>query len=599
MTKYSSNLRLQTDMDFSNTDNDENHRLLEEIMNSNNNNNNNDNNDNNNNNNTHNSTNNNDKFNNLTSFLTDPSFLSISSYPQLNSENGISNHGHTNDKPINRDADNDTPISINMQDAHEFLKFDINTLNNTLSNEDKFNSTSDLMRANIYPNTPAEQHEKISYKRHMTNQAQSFSNTPQVSMNTNEHGVYGENEPVASFLDDMFSTTHHVGSQSSDIHSVPFHNNSHQQSHHGSVSNIDNPILHESSSGHHIYKSAFSTSITKDPIGNNIQSSSFSEPINPDFLFNNLNNGGVDESLMDYTDDFSSSLGSSITSDIMTPSSFSLNPQQLDTFARSDSNSNSLSSSIRSPSATSTSLRNVNYLSQSLRQPNIMGTTPKSRHASLATNLNSVDSLSMSVPKSLSHLSTEEKLRRKRDFHNAVERRRRDLIKQKIKELGNLVPPSLLCFDSTGKQVKPNKGIILNKTVDYITFLMRVLEAQDAKKEHLISKINELEAQFGNININDSRGPQFNRSDATLVNHNTGNFNSFGLNLENVTVAKTDINNLGTADTAIKVEAQTHVSDDLKQFLSGDIVEAEDNAKLRFNNNENKNPAEYLLEFDP
>lgn len=552
-----------------------------------------------NNNNHNNIANNNDKFNNLTSFLTDPSFLSMSSYPQLNSDNSILNHGHAIDKPINRDADNDTPMSINMQDAHEFLKFDINTL----PNADKFNLPSDSARGNIYPNTPAEQHEKISFKKHMNNQPQSLLNTSQVRVNKNEQGTYDETEPVASFLDDMFSTSRHlnVDSQSSNIHSVPFSNNSHVQSHHGSIPNIDSSILHNTSNGDHLYKSSFSSSITKDPIESNIQSGSFSEAINPDFLFNNSNNGAsMDESLMDFTDDFSSSWGSSVTSDVMTPSSFSFNPQQLETFPRSDSNSNSLSSSIRSPSVTSTSLRNANYLSQSLRQPNIMGTTPKSRHASLVTNSNNLDSLSMSVPKSLSHLSTEEKLRRKRDFHNAVERRRRDLIKQKIKELGNLVPPSLLCYDSTGKQVKPNKGIILNRTVDYITFLMTVLEAQDKKKEHLISKINELEAQVGNININDSRDPQSKGSDATLVNRNSSNNNNneFGLKLENVPVTTTDFNNLGTAGTRIKLETETHVSDDLKQFLSGDIVEAEDNAKLRFNNNENKNPAEYLLEFD-
>lgn len=576
-------------MDFSNTDNDENHRLLEEIMNSNHHNNN-----------DHNINNiNNDKRKNLASFLTDPSFLNISSYPQLNSENSTIIHGHTNEPNINRDDDDDTPMSNNMEDAHEFLKFDISTLHHTLSNADNFNSPNDLMGGQIYPNTPAEQQEKLLYKRTNLNQNQSSQ-----ERNNNTTNVEQQQDPehVASFLDDMFTTSHLNGSNTtntnSNLHSL--RRNSQEQSHHGSISNIDTSFLHDTTSNggvFHFHKSSFSTSITKDSMNGNIQAGSYIEPVNPDFLFNTINNGGVDESILNYTDDLSSSLSSSVTSDIMTPSSFSFNPQQFETLTRSDSNSNLLSTSVRSPSTTSTSLRNANYLSQSLRQPNMMGTTPKSRHSSLATNLNNLDSLSTSVPKSLSHLSTEEKLRRKRDFHNAVERRRRELIKQKIKELGNLVPPSLLCFDSSGKQVKPNKGIILNKTVDYISFLMRVLEAQDNKKAHLLTKINELEAKVGKIDINGSRKPQSNGSGATLINNSTNN-NNFGLNLENVAVTKTDINNMGTADSTVKLETNTHITDDLKQFLSGDLAEAEDNAKLMFSNNENKNPADYLLEFD-
>ena len=135
-------------------------------------------------------------------------------------------------------------------------------------------------------------------------------------------------------------------------------------------------------------------------------------------------------------------------------------------------------------------LRNINT---SCDSPS--GTIKRSRKTSPITN--SPDSVSTRTSKSSVQLSTEEKLRRKRDFHNAVERRRRELIKQRIKELGSLVPPALLCFDSSGKQVKPNKGIILNKVVEYIHFLRNLLEVQDGRLEQLCAKIDGLEQTLG------------------------------------------------------------------------------------------------------
>ena len=135
-------------------------------------------------------------------------------------------------------------------------------------------------------------------------------------------------------------------------------------------------------------------------------------------------------------------------------------------------------------------LRNINT---SCDSPS--GTIKRSRKTSPITN--SPDSISTKTSKSSVQLSTEEKLRRKRDFHNAVERRRRELIKQRIKELGSLVPPALLCFDSSGKQVKPNKGIILNKVVEYIHFLRNLLEVQDGRLEQLCAKIDGLEKTLG------------------------------------------------------------------------------------------------------
>lgn len=111
-------------------------------------------------------------------------------------------------------------------------------------------------------------------------------------------------------------------------------------------------------------------------------------------------------------------------------------------------------------------------------------------------------------------LSKEEKLKRRREFHNAVERRRRDLIKEKIKELGVIVPPlmlnpqlcavQLLLLSSNPevsdlislvkvKETKPNKATILNKLVDYIQHLKYVLEQQDRERERLQQKLNSLQ----------------------------------------------------------------------------------------------------------
>ncbi|KAI9091520.1 helix-loop-helix DNA-binding domain-containing protein, partial [Phlyctochytrium arcticum] len=56
-----------------------------------------------------------------------------------------------------------------------------------------------------------------------------------------------------------------------------------------------------------------------------------------------------------------------------------------------------------------------------------------------------------------------EKRRRRRESHNAVERRRRDNINEKIQELATLLPDF-----ASDSQNKPNKGVILRRSVDYI-----------------------------------------------------------------------------------------------------------------------------------
>lgn len=129
---------------------------------------------------------------------------------------------------------------------------------------------------------------------------------------------------------------------------------------------------------------------------------------------------------------------------------------------------------------------------------------------------------------SAKQLNKEDKLKRRREFHNAVERRRRDLIKERIKELGLLVPPSLLTPQSYAvqhlqrnsqlnskeindllasirvKETKPNKNTILNKTVDYVHHLLYIIEQQEDCRKQLEANI-ELYKEKLKKNNGDSR----------------------------------------------------------------------------------------------
>ncbi|KAI8142893.1 hypothetical protein BJV82DRAFT_612643 [Fennellomyces sp. T-0311] len=98
-----------------------------------------------------------------------------------------------------------------------------------------------------------------------------------------------------------------------------------------------------------------------------------------------------------------------------------------------------------------------------------------------------------------------EKRRRRRESHNAgktgfavvvniyiyfsheedvVERRRRDNINDRIQELGTLLPESMLENNGT---YKPNKGIILKKSVDHIRFLQQEVSTYQQRIRQLES----------------------------------------------------------------------------------------------------------------
>lgn len=87
------------------------------------------------------------------------------------------------------------------------------------------------------------------------------------------------------------------------------------------------------------------------------------------------------------------------------------------------------------------------------------------------------------------HVTTLEKQRKRRESHNAVERRRRDNINERIAELGQIVP------DAQSDSGKPQKGIILKKTTDYIRHLQRM-------NSDLVSRVKELEKELDDLKFN-------------------------------------------------------------------------------------------------
>ncbi|SCU97554.1 LADA_0H06876g1_1 [Lachancea dasiensis] len=303
-----------------------------------------------------------------------------------------------------------------------------------------------------------------------------------------------------------------------------------------------------------------------------------------------------DDQLSSFTEDRVSSLGSSVTTgDFMSPTSSSFNYQSMQQLqpqqshhrdsVESTSYSNYLSSSFRSPS---NSLRQGNLLSGSLRTQQL-----HPRHSSVGSVPQHQSPLSLEQTGSSAQITPEERLRRRREFHNAVERRRRELIKQKIKELSKIVPPSLLNYNDQGKEVKPNKSVILGRSVDYLEYLQQVLEIQDRKRQLLLRKVREFELfrQHGKTSALDG-----NRISSAAHVPDSGSFNVGAVNstspeqiLDNRTLPLAGDNASSTPSTTIQ--------DDLQQFLSGDLIEAEDNAKLMFGGESDGTAADFLLNF--
>ncbi|KAG0052701.1 hypothetical protein BGZ83_002220 [Gryganskiella cystojenkinii] len=137
---------------------------------------------------------------------------------------------------------------------------------------------------------------------------------------------------------------------------------------------------------------------------------------------------------------------------------------------------------------------------------------------------------------SRAHLMNE-KRRRRRESHNAVERRRRDNINEKIQELATLLPE--VYVDTANK---PNKGVILRKSVDYIRHLQQLVASQTNRNQELEAQLQgrsgSTSSQSGSNNISNnedpngsnvpSPGPQLQQGFGMMRIVSSGNINSNG-----------------------------------------------------------------------
>jgi len=86
-----------------------------------------------------------------------------------------------------------------------------------------------------------------------------------------------------------------------------------------------------------------------------------------------------------------------------------------------------------------------------------------------------------------------EKRKKRKESHNATERRRRDFINEKIYELSTIIPESF--FEQYIAENKMHKGVILQKSVDYINHLLTSLKTQQELTSKLEKEINEHSSQ--------------------------------------------------------------------------------------------------------
>jgi len=86
-----------------------------------------------------------------------------------------------------------------------------------------------------------------------------------------------------------------------------------------------------------------------------------------------------------------------------------------------------------------------------------------------------------------------EKRKKRKESHNATERRRRDFINEKIYELSTLIPESF--FEQCIAENKMHKGVILQKSVEYINHLVTSLKNQQDYTSKLEKEIHEHSSQ--------------------------------------------------------------------------------------------------------
>jgi hypothetical protein len=111
---------------------------------------------------------------------------------------------------------------------------------------------------------------------------------------------------------------------------------------------------------------------------------------------------------------------------------------------------------------------------------------------------------------SFRQLALKEKRQKRRESHNAVERRRRDNINEKIQELAAIIPPEFMTpptaihgaspphaaspatHHAPDGTIKHNKGVILRKSVDYIRSLQDVVKESQRRARRLEEEVKRL-----------------------------------------------------------------------------------------------------------
>jgi len=120
----------------------------------------------------------------------------------------------------------------------------------------------------------------------------------------------------------------------------------------------------------------------------------------------------------------------------------------------------------------------------------------------LATSVASSHDLSGSTEDEFDgNFKSGDKRRKRRESHNAVERRRRDTINDKITELYEMLPDVLIGMEGSGPGQaagsRPNKGIILTRSVEFLRWLLRTNSIVEARLTATETELRQLRTQVG------------------------------------------------------------------------------------------------------
>lgn len=192
-------------------------------------------------------------------------------------------------------------------------------------------------------------------------------------------------------------------------------------------------------------------------------------------------------------------------------------------------------------------------------------------------------------PCNATSMTHEERVCRRREFHNAVERRRRELIKSKIQQLGTLVPSNFLNYDNEGKEVRLNKGIILHRTVEYLVYLKQVLEAQEHKRLQLQNIIIDLDQRRQELKYDSHRLQVLGQ----LGYPSYANSGSSDLIIDTRVTPK-----IAAHEPFQQNDFHSQYPDGFCKSLSRNTIKQEDNTKLILGS-ALETPASFLLNFEP